>query len=58
MLVLSRKVSEKIYVGKDVCIEVVRVSGDRVRIGITAPDDVSIDREEVRQRKESEYAER
>ena len=47
MLVLSRKESEKIKLGDDITITVVRVSGDRVRIGIEAPKDLIILRREL-----------
>lgn len=48
MLVLSRKESEKIKIGDSVVITVVKVAGDRVRIGIEAPNDVVVLREELR----------
>lgn len=47
MLVLTRKVSQRIVIGKDITITVVRVDGNKVRIGIDAPSDVAIFREEV-----------
>ena len=47
MLVLSRKESEKIRLGEDVILTVVRVSGDRVRLGIQAPSNMLILREEL-----------
>lgn len=47
MLVLSRKVNESIQIGPDVTITVVRVQGDRVRIGIVAPRDVRVSRTEL-----------
>ncbi|MBM99845.1 MAG: carbon storage regulator [Planctomycetaceae bacterium] len=47
MLVLSRKKSEKIKLGDSIEITVVRVTGDKVRIGIRAPDDVSVLRQEL-----------
>lgn len=47
MLVLSRKADQEILIGDDIKIMVVRVDGNRVRIGITAPDDVAIRRREV-----------
>jgi len=51
MLVLSRKIGEKIVVPAcGLIIKVVGVKGTRVRLGITAPDDVRVDREEVWQR--------
>ena len=42
MLVLSRKESEKIMLGDSVVLTIVRVSGDRVRLGIEAPSDMLI----------------
>ena len=47
MLVLTRKVGQKIVVNNDITIEVVEVKGDRVRIGIIAPKDVEVHRQEV-----------
>lgn len=47
MLVLSRKVGEEIQVGENVTITVVRIQGDKVRIGIKAPDDVKVYRTEL-----------
>lgn len=47
ILVLCRKKAERILIGRDVFITIVSITGDRVRLGITAPEHVSIDREEV-----------
>lgn len=48
MLVLSRKRGERICIGgRLVTLEVVDIRGDKVRIGLTAPEDVSIHREEI-----------
>lgn len=47
MLVLSRKVGEKLLIGDDIAVSVVRVDGQRVRIGIDAPPGVAIARGEV-----------
>ena len=47
MLVLSRKESEKIKLGSDIVLTIVRVSGDRVRLGIEAPPEMLILREEL-----------
>ncbi len=47
MLVLSRYVEEEISIGRNVCVKVCGVNGSRVRIGITAPDDVRIIRTEL-----------
>lgn len=55
MLVLTRKPEEKIFIGKnrEICITVVKIDGGKVRLGIEAPKDVTIDREEVAKRKEN-----
>ena len=47
MLVLSRKESEKVILGDDIVLTIVRVSGDRVRLGIQAPKDMLILRQEL-----------
>lgn len=47
MLVLSRKEGQKIQIGEDIRITIVRVSARAVRIGIEAPDNVQIVREEI-----------
>ncbi len=47
MLVLSRKVGERILIGQDIAITVVRVSGGGVRLGIEAPNDLPVVREEL-----------
>jgi len=47
MLVLTRKINESIVINDDVSIMVVEVRGDRVRLGIEAPKDVSVHRKEV-----------
>lgn len=47
MLVLTRKVDEKILIGEDIVITVLESRGDVVRIGIEAPRGITIQREEV-----------
>ncbi len=47
MLVLSRKINEEIVVGNNVTIKVVKVIGNKVRLGISAPNSVNIRRGEV-----------
>ena len=48
MLVLSRKVGEKILIGDQISVTVVRLGQGVVRIGVEAPDDLTIVREEIR----------
>jgi carbon storage regulator len=50
MLILTRKEGELISIGSDVVVEVVAIGSSGVRIGISAPKDVEVHREEVRQR--------
>lgn len=47
MLVLSRKKNEKIIIGDDIVIAVVEIRADKVRLGIEAPKEVPVHREEV-----------
>jgi len=47
MLILSRKVDEKIIIGDDISISIVEIRGDQVRIGIDAPKKVKVYRKEV-----------
>ncbi len=47
MLVLSRKESEKIMLGDEIVLTIVRISGDRVRLGIEAPSGMLILRKEL-----------
>lgn len=47
MLVLSRKESERIRLGDSIVVTVVRLAGDKVRLGIEAPPDVLVLREEL-----------
>jgi len=47
MLVLTRRINESIVINNDVSVLVVEVRGDRVRLGIEAPRDVSVHRKEV-----------
>jgi carbon storage regulator len=52
MLVLSRKVGDEIVIDGHIRITVTAVKGDRVRLGITAPSDVVVDRAEVHQKRQ------
>ena len=50
MLVLSRRADESLYIGDDIKITILDIRGGQVRIGITAPDDIKVHRQEVYQR--------
>ena len=51
MLVLMRRIGETIVIDGDIHVTVVEVKGDRVRLGITAPSSVPVDRQEVHERR-------
>ena len=57
MLVLSRKVGERIWIGEKISVTVVRVAGGGVRLGIEAPDDLPVVREELMRHLEGDQAE-
>ncbi|MFI9655120.1 carbon storage regulator CsrA [Guyparkeria sp. GHLCS8-2] len=54
MLILTRRIGEVLRIGDDVAITVLGIKGNQVRIGIDAPKDVSVHREEIYQRIKSE----
>jgi carbon storage regulator len=54
MLVLSRKLGEKIVIGENICITVVDIDRGKIRLGIEAPRDVPIFRQELLPRKPGE----
>jgi carbon storage regulator len=47
MLVLSRKLGQSFHIGPEVRITIVKIDRNSIRIGIQAPDDVSVQREEI-----------
>jgi carbon storage regulator len=47
MLVLSRKLGEKIIIGDNIVVTVVKIDRNQIRIGIEAPHDISVYREEI-----------
>ena len=47
MLVLTRKLMEKLFIGDDICVTVVRLEGGQVRLGIEAPREVAVVRAEL-----------
>jgi len=56
MLVLTRNVGEKIIIDGNIQVTVVAIKGNKVRLGIEAPDHVRVDRQEVHERR-GEFAE-
>ncbi len=54
MLILTRRVGETLMVGDDVTVTVLGVKGNQVRIGVDAPKDVAVHREEIYQRIQNE----
>lgn len=57
MLILSRRVGETLMVGDDVTVTVLGVKGNQVRIGVNAPKEVPVHREEIYQRIKKEKVE-
>jgi carbon storage regulator len=54
MLILTRRAGETVMIGSDVTITVLGVKGNQVRIGINAPKDVAVHREEIYERIQNE----
>ena len=57
MLILTRKVNESLKVGDDVTVTVLGIKGGQIRIGISAPRDVAVHRQEVFERIQQEQGE-
>lgn len=55
MLVLSRQKDESIRIGDEITITIVDVRGDKVRVGITAPKDIKVHRQEIYQLIKSQH---
>ncbi len=56
MLILTRRVGEVLYIGEDITVTVLGVLGGQVRLGIQAPRDVPVHREEIWQRIQAQAA--
>ena len=57
MLILTRRVGETLMIGDEVTVTVLGVKGNQVRIGVNAPKDVSVHREEIYERIKNEQQE-
>ena len=57
MLILTRRVGETVVIGTDVTVTVLGVKGNQVRLGVNAPREVAVHREEIYERIQGEHAE-
>jgi carbon storage regulator len=58
MLILTRRVGESVMIGDEVSITVLGVKGNQVRVGVTAPKEVSVHRQEIYERIRKEHDEK
>jgi len=56
MLILTRRIGEAVVIGDNVTVSILGVHGNQVRVGVNAPREVSVHREEIQQRIEAERA--
>ena len=54
MLILTRKVGERLMIGDDISVTVLSVKGNQVRVGVQAPADIAVHREEIYNRIQNE----
>jgi len=56
MLVLSRKIAENLVIGDDIVVTVLGIKGNQVRLGVQAPKNVRVDRQEIKEKKDNDPA--
>jgi carbon storage regulator len=54
MLILTRRVTESLKIGNDVTVTIIGIKGNQVRVGVSAPKDVEVHREEIFERIQAE----
>jgi len=52
LLILTRRLNESVCIGKDIVVTVLGIKGHQVRLGVEAPAQVPVDRQEIRERKD------
>jgi carbon storage regulator len=56
MLILTRRVDETLLIGDDIRVVVLGIKGQQIKLGIEAPREMAVDREEIRERKNADVA--
>ena len=56
MLILTRRVGESLIIGDDIVINILGIKGNQIRIGVNAPKEISVHREEIYNRIQAEKA--
>lgn len=54
MLMLTRRPGERLMIGNNVVVQIMEIKGNQVRVGVEAPKDIDVDREEIFMKKQSD----